>query len=454
MFKPKLTCYGGVGAVTGANFLFESQNKKVLIDCGLLQGVPGSEEVNGAHFDYNPTEIDILFITHAHIDHIGKIPKLVKDGFRGTIYSTPETREISNLMLMDTARITENNALDKGVEPLYRIHDAEKAMSLWQTISYHEPKDFGDYVVEIYDAGHILGSGMFKFTFSSGASILFTGDLGNSPSPILKDTENVPGITYLLIESVYGDRNHEDKSARDEKFKNVIKEAISRNGTVIIPAFSLERTQVILYELDNLFESGTLPNIPVILDSPLASHVTAVYEKVSSLYNQKTQDDIKGGDKIFDFEKLRQTARSRESEEIKNIRGAKIIIAGSGMSNAGRVQNHEAYYLPDPNATVLFVGYQSPGTLGRQIVEGNREVEIKGEKIAVKAHIEQIDGFSGHKDSDHLVEFVSNCGEKLKKVFVAMGEPKSEIFLAQRIRDELDIDAVVPERGVVYELDL
>jgi metallo-beta-lactamase family protein len=454
MDKPKLTCFGGVGAVTGANFLFETKNKKVLIDCGLLQGVAGSDDVNSAKFDYDPQEIDILFITHAHIDHIGRIPKLVKDGFKGVIYSTPETREISNLMLMDTARITENNALDKGVEPLYRLVDAERSMAQWQTIEYHQQKDFGDYIVEIFDAGHILGSGMFKFTLESGKSILFTGDLGNSPSPILKDTENVPDIDYLLMESVYGDRNHEDKKLRDERFRDVIKEAVERKGTVIIPAFSLERTQVILYELDNLFEGGQLPKVPVFLDSPLASHVTAVYEKVINLYNQRTQDDIRGGDRIFDFEKLRQVARSRESDEIKNVIGPKIIIAGSGMSNAGRVQNHEIHYLPDPNATILFVGYQSPGTVGRQISDGNRIVEIKGEKIEVKAHIEQIDGYSGHKDSDHLVEFVSNCGERLKKVFVTMGEPKSEIFLAQRLRDELDVEAIVPERGKIYELDL
>jgi metallo-beta-lactamase family protein len=454
MFKPKLTCFGGVGAVTGANFLFETKNKKVLIDCGLLQGVPGSDNINSQEFDYDPVTIDILFVTHAHIDHIGKIPKLVKDGFKGIIYSTPETKEITNLMLMDTARITENSALEKGIDPLYKVYDAERAMALWQTINYHQAKDFGDFILEIYDAGHILGSGMFKFTFPGGKSILFTGDLGNSPSPILKDTENVPGINYLLMESVYGDRNHEDKSLRDEKFKNIIQNAIDRKGTVVIPAFSLERTQVLLYELDNLFEGGQLPKIPVFLDSPLATHVTEVYEKVTELYNQKTQDDIRGGDHIFNFNKLIKIARPRESAEIKNVLGAKIIIAGSGMSNAGRVQNHEAYYLPDPNATILFVGYQSPGTLGRQIVEGNKEVEIKGEKISVRAHIERIDGFSGHKDSDHLVEFVSNCGDKIEKVFVAMGEPKAEIFLAQRLRDELDVEAIVPERGKQYELNL
>ncbi len=454
MNKPKLICFGGVGAATGANFYLETENKKILVDCGLLQGVSGSDDFNSATFDYDPSTIDILFITHAHTDHIGKIPKLVKDGFKGVIYSTPETKEISSLMLLDTAKITETNAFHQGIEPIYRVSDVLEAMKKWQTIKYHEIKDFGDFNLEVFDAGHILGSVMYKFTFPSGKSILFTGDLGNSPSPILRDTEFVPGINYLLMESVYGDRNHEDKHIRDEKLKNLLRVAIERKGTVVIPVFSLERTQVMLYELDNLFESGALPSIPVYLDSPLASHVTRIYEKVVELYNDQTQKDIQGGDKIFQFPKLIETASSRESHEIEMISGPKIVLAGSGMSTAGRVQGHEAIYLPDPNATILFVGYQSPGTLGREIIDGAKVVEIKGEKINVKAHIERIDGFSAHKDSDHLVEFVEKSGEKLKRVFVCMGEPKSSIFLAQRIRDELEIDAILPERGKIYQLDL
>ncbi len=454
MNKIKLTCFGGVGAVTGANFLLETKNKRILIDCGLLQGVYGADQINSANFDYDPSSIDILFITHAHIDHIGKIPKLVKDGFKGKIYSTPETKEISALMLRDTAKITENNAEMEAREPLYRVADAEAALANWQMIKYHIPTDFNDFILEIFDAGHILGSGMFKMTFPSGKSMMFTGDLGNSPSPILRDTEVVEGVTYMLMESVYGDRNHEEKGERDEKFKQIIADSIKRQGTLVIPVFSLERTQVMLYELDNLFESGALPSVPVFLDSPLASHVTDIYEKVVNLYNDKTQTDIKAGDNIFKFPKLIETIKSKASHEIENIKGPKIILAGSGMSTAGRVQNHEAIYLPNPNATILFVGYQSPGTLGREISEGRKVVEIKGERVQVRAHIEQIDGFSGHKDSNNLVEFVSHSAETLKKVFVTMGEPKSSIFLAQRLKDELEIEAVVPERGKIYELDL
>jgi len=313
MNKPTLTCFGGVGAVTGANFLFEIGEKKILIDCGLLQGVPDSDDVNSKSFDYDPETIDILFITHAHIDHIGKIPKLVKDSFKGIIYSTPETKEIANLMLIDTARITEQNAQNEGVEPLYRLRDATLAMSLWQTLGYHVPHDLGEAVVELYDAGHILGSSMYKFTFKSGKSMLFTGDLGNSPSPMLRDTENISGLTYLLMDSVYGDRNHESKVERDKKFEEVIREAIERKGTVVIPVFSLERTQVILYMLDNLFESKILPSVPVFLDSPLAIHVTEIYEKVLDLYNDQTQSDLRGGDDIFKFQKLKETIRLKRN---------------------------------------------------------------------------------------------------------------------------------------------
>lgn len=459
--KAKLTCYGGVGAVTGANFLFEIGSKKILIDCGLLQGVMAADEINGAAFDYDPQSIDILFITHAHIDHIGKVPKLIKDGFTGTIYSTPETKSIAELMLRDTARITEENARTEGVEPLYTRGDAEKALSIWQTIPYHEVRDFDDlsssgneFSVELFDAGHILGSAMYKFIFPSGKSMLFTGDLGNSPSPLLRDTELVTDATYMLIDSVYGDRNHEDKSERDSRFKEVVQDVIERKGTLIIPVFSLERTQVILYELDNLFESKALPSIPVFLDSPLGIHVTEIYSRITKHYNEAVQEEIRGGDSIFKFPKLRQTVSSRDSREIKNLKGPKIILAGSGMSTAGRILNHEAEYLPDPDATLLLVGYQAPGTLGRELWDGAKKVQIKNEEVPVRARIEMINGYSAHKDSNGLVDFVSKSSETLKKVFIAMGEMKSSIFLAQRIHDELGINAVVPERGKTYELEI
>jgi len=454
MNKPTLICYGGVGAVTGANFMLEVGGKQYVVDCGLLQGVPGADETNAAIFEYDPRSITAVFITHAHADHIGKLPKLVREGFTGDIYSTKETFELSRLMLEDTAKITERNAKETGQAPLYDLNDVSKTLSMWKAINYHDMRDFDGFSVESLDAGHILGSAMYKFIFPSGKSMVFTGDLGNSPSPLLKDTEKVIGVDYMLMESVYGDRNHESVEDRDSTFRRVIEETAKRNGTLIIPIFSLERTQVILYELSKMFDAHALPKIPVFLDSPLAIRVTDVYEKVSSIYNDEVKAELRKDGRIFSFNGLEKTAEVRDSKEIEHVHGPKIILAGSGMSTAGRILHHEIRYLPDPNATILFVGYQAPRTLGRQIVEGAKKVVIDGEEIEVRAHVESVEGFSGHKDSDHLVEFVADSAKTLKQVFVAMGETKSEIFLAQRLRDELGVKAVVPERGKRYELDL
>lgn len=458
MNKPLLTCWGGVGTVTGANFLLETENNKSLIDCGLLQGVSGSNEVNNAKFEYDVSTIDYVFITHAHIDHIGRVPKLIKEGFKGVIYSTPETKAISELMLQDTAKISENNARMHGGDPIYSMKEVRSAMDMWQSISYHSPKDFIDYSLELFDAGHILGSAMYKFTFKTGnseivgKSILFTGDLGNSPSLLLRDTEKVPGVDYLLMDSVYGDRNHEDMTERDRRFKEIVKNTYDTKGTLLIPTFSLERTQGLLYQLNNLFEDKVLPVVPVYLDSPLAIRVTEIYDRITTEYKESVQAEIRGGDEIFKFPKLQSITESRDSRELINMPGPKIIMAGSGMSTAGRIVNHEESFLPDPNTTLLLVGYQAPGTLGRTIEEGAKEIVINKNKVKVRARIEKIDGFSAHKGSDGLVEFADQAGPNIRKVFVTMGEPKSSIFLAERLHDELGLETVVPVRGQPYEL--
>ncbi len=444
----KLTCYGGAGATTGANFLLEVGGKKILIDCGLEQGGREASLRNRKLFPYDPKSIEILFITHAHIDHIGLIPKLVKEGFEGKIYSTLETKELSELLLLDAVKI--NN--DEGV-PLYAEEHVSQALSLWQILPYHVPKDFGLFAVEFLDAGHVLGSALIKLTSERGRTMLFSGDIGNSPSPILRDVERVSGLHYLLMESVYGDRIHEHREERERKLKEVVVAAIERGGALLIPAFSLERTQGLLALLDNLFESGEVPQVPVFLDSPLAIKITAIYEKVSKLFNSSTRAEIIGGDDIFSFPKLQSTLRWEESEEIKYARGPKIIIAGSGMSTAGRILRHETRYLPDPHSTILFMGYQAAGTLGRQILEGVKKVKIGEKEVVVRAKVEEIGGFSGHADSNALLEFASKSSGTLEKIFVAMGEPKAQIFLAQRIRDELGVEAVSTQAGQTYEID-
>jgi len=452
--SPRVTFFGDVGSVTGSNFLLEASGKRILVDCGLFQGFPEAHKENVASFPYDPDSIDILFITHAHMDHIGRIPKLVKEGFAGVIYSTPVTKRLARFMLQDALRVMEFQSKETGEAPFYSSADMERSFSLWQELPYHKSLSLTpDLKVIFKDAGHILGSAMVCFS-ENGGDLVFTGDLGNSPSLLLRDTEAISGAKYLVMESTYGNRNHESKTERRQKFKNIIEESVARSGALVIPAFSLERTQTILYELNELIENKEIKSVPVFLDSPLAIRLTDIYEDITKHYNEKVKADIASGDKIFDFPRLKETAKVWESQKIAKTANPKIIIAGSGMSSGGRVLSHEAHYLPDSASTILLIGYQSLGTLGRRLEEGAREVEIDGRKIPVRARIVKIEGYSSHKDSDHLIEFVEQTAETLKQVFVVMGEPKASLFLVQRLRDYLGVNALYPERGKTYKLDL
>jgi metallo-beta-lactamase family protein len=476
MNNPKLKFFGGVGSATGANIMLEYGNKKILVDCGLFQGARTAEVKNFEPFKYNPKEIDFLIITHAHMDHIGRVPKLVKDGFQGKIISTKETFDLAEPMLYDAMKVIRSRS---GKE-LFSGEDMKKALSLWQGYDYGKKIELSSSCyLEMQDAGHILGSAICNITCGE-TKIAFTGDLGNSPSPLLPDTEFPKNIDYLVMESVYGDRNHESKSERREKLKRAILGGIKRDGAIIIPAFSIERTQVLLYELNNMIEDGEIPKVPVFLDSPLAEKVTDIYKKYKADFKESIRKEIKEGDDIFDFPGLKIVETAEESREIEKVSGAKIILSGSGMSEGGRVVNHEAHYLPDPKSTIILVGYQSVGSLGRLLQDGTKEVFIDTdgdkdkEKIKVRATIENITGYSSHKDSEHLQEFVekitspglrldlssteerqgkqTNSSHKLKRVFVIMGEPKSSLFLVQRLRDYLDVNAIYPEEEKGYEL--
>lgn len=440
----KVTFCGGVGSVTGANFLLEIEDKKILIDCGLTQGSKLADDVNWQPFLYNPKEIDILFITHAHIDHLGRIPKLINEGFRGKIYSTDPTRGLAQPMLEDTAGILGKSA---DLKEIYSEENIRLTMSLWQGFSYHDKININPEIeVTFLNAGHILGSAMVQFTYN-GKKILFTGDLGNSPSPLLPDTENVTDVDYLIMESVYGDRNHESRQDRRRFLEGVIEDNYKRKGTLVIPTFSLERSQELLFELDALVDNKRIPVMPIFFDSPLAIRLTEVFKQYKNYFNEAAQAAMSPGEYLFEFPGLKNTLRSEESKMIMNVPNPKIVIAGSGMSTGGRVVHHEKNYLPDPNNTLLLTGYQSVGTPGRLIREGIKTIRINSEDVAVRAHIETISGYSGHKDSDGLLNFVQNMQDRIKKVFLVMGEPKSEMFLAQRLRDNLGIEAHVPEEG-------
>ena len=318
-------------------------------------------------------------------------------------------------------------------------------------MNYHEvlpvQTSIGILKVRLIDSGHILGSSMVEFELN-GEKLLFTGDLGNSPSPLLKDTEAIKDINYLVMESVYGDRNHEDLGSRVEKLKEILIRTIKRGGTLMIPAFSIERTQEILFYINDFVEKGLIPRCPIYLDSPLGINVTKVYKRYEKDYmNTEVNSIIKSGDDIFNFRGLQITAEKEESMKINDDRNAKVIIAGSGMSNGGRIVHHEARYLPDPRSTLLLVGYQAIGTLGRQLQEGAKVVRVSNQEVNVKCEVTMIGGFSAHKDSDHLVEFVASSESTLKKVFVVLGEPKSSMFLGQRIHEYYDIPVHLPEAG-------
>ncbi|MFM2383609.1 MAG: hypothetical protein RIQ72_181 [Candidatus Parcubacteria bacterium] len=463
---------GGTGAATGANFLFKGPRQDnssmpngqhsptfhILVDCGLEQGTKEAEEFNHAPFPYDPSTIDILLVTHAHTDHIGRIPKLIRDGFTGKIYSTPETKKITSIMYEDALKLLTMEATRHGTEPLYTEADVTKTLSIWHTIEYHTDFELHPgYSVFLKDAGHVLGSTMFELTakdIETGLKrkIVFTGDLGNSPAPLLHDTEDITDADYVLMESVYGDRNHEDRGLRLQKLQDIINENHKRGGVLLMPVFALEKTQELLYEINELIRDKKIAPYPIYLDAPLAIKLTAVYEEMSKSFNPQAKQDMRHDD-IFDFLGLHVSQSAEDSMAIAHMPSPKIIMAGSGMSSGGRIQHHEAHFLKDPKNTILFTGYQAVGTLGRLIRDGAPEVEIHGERIPVRARVETIDGYSSHKDMDHLVEFVSKTSDTVKKVFVAMGETKSSLFLVQRLRDYLGVHAVAPALGQEIVLD-
>lgn len=452
MTDARLSFFGAVDSVTGSNFLYEAAGKKILIDCGLYQGDKFADDRNREKFPFDPASIDILLVTHAHIDHIGRIPRIVNEGFRGRIVSTPPTHDLAEVMLMDTVRILAHEATADGVLPIYDEKDVRATMKLWETEEYYRPFVLADGLrCEFKDAGHILGSAMC-FLSCGGVVTVLTGDLGNSPAPLLRDTDPVTGAHFMLMESVYGDRNHEGREERKEALRRIVSVSVAKGGTLLIPAFSIERTQDLLFELNDFVEHHQIPDVRIFVDSPLAIKATEVYKQYERYFNKETQQLIKSGDDIFRFPRLAFTESKEESMGIWETKGPKVIIAGSGMGNGGRIVHHLKHYLGERTTTVLWAGYQAPQTPGRLMVEGAKKIRLFGEDVAIFARIESLRGYSAHKDSDRLVDFAETGIDTLKKVFVAIGEPKSAMFLAQRLRDELGLDAVVPEAGTSVEL--
>ncbi|MBM3256854.1 MAG: MBL fold metallo-hydrolase [Candidatus Liptonbacteria bacterium] len=455
----RLTFHGGAGSVTGANYLLEIEGEKkpikFLIDCGLHQGGHFAEKENFEAFSYDPKEIDALFVTHAHIDHVGLIPKMFREGFRGTVYSTPPTRDCAELLLLDSEHLLQKEAERERTAPLYTVIDIETAMRHWHGVPYHETIEYGGMKISFLDAGHVLGSSIVKFEIREkniSRSIVFSGDLGNDSAPIIKPTEQVEAADYCIIESTYGDRVHEEAMKQEEALEDVIEATVKAGGTLLIPAFALERTQKLLYHLNNLFEKGKVPRAPVFIDSPLAIKLTGVYKKYEHYFNKETRAQVKSGDDILNFPNLRLCLTSEQSKEINEVMPPKIIIAGSGMSQGGRILHHEKRYLPDPKSTILFAGYQTKGSLGRAILDGAKKVTIHGEEVEVHARRVAVSGYSAHADQPKLLHWLRSMRYSLRKVFVVQGENGASLTLAGKIKDMFAVEAVVPKKGESFEL--
>ncbi len=448
-----ITFYGGAGSVTGSNFLLDTGGTNILVDCGLFQGKHSFENSNWDPFPFNPSEISFLINTHAHIDHIGRIPKLVRDGFRGPIISTEATQALAEPLLLDALNLSRHESEVRGLPPLYEEKDIAQAMSQWQGVSYGEKKELADGVsVELLDAGHILGSAIARFS-RGGEVVAFTGDLGGGNSPLLAPVTIPKDVQYLVMESVYGNRTRPDDSDRRELLAGIIKRTAERGGGLLIPAFSTERTQDLLFEIRSLMMEQKIPSMPVYLDSPLAEKITQAYIAHPQYFSEAIQKRTQGGEHIFAFPQLHMVESAEDSQSIQAKKETKILIAGSGMSNGGRVLSHEAAILPDDKSTLLIVGYQAAGSLGRRLAEGAKTVSIQGTEVAVRARVEMIYGYSAHMDGEQLLEFAHQVGDSLKQVFVVMGEPAASGFLVQRIRDYLGLSATAPDAGEKATID-
>jgi len=459
----KLHFFGGAGTVTGSCYMLETGQKKILVECGLLQGEAEADEKNQADFKFDPTQISAAVVSHAHLDHIGRLPKLIKNGFKGKVYATPPTVDFAQIILEDSLKIIEEKARHAGVMPFFGAEDIKMVMRHFVSLDYYKKFEITDGVfVTLRNAGHILGSASVEIE-AERKTVVFSGDLGNPPAPLLPAPDFLTKADYVLVESAYGDRNHESPREAKELIEDVIEEAITGRGVLLIPSFALERTQQLLYHLNNLVEKHKIPSVPVYFDSPLALRATEIYEKYSSYYNQEAGEEIKCGDDIFNFPGLHITRTSDESKAINTVAPPKIIIAGSGMSQGGRILHHEQRYLGDPKTILLFVTYQSSGTLGRRIFEGQKRVKILDQEITIRAKIKKISGYSSHADQKFLLKWLGGFQKvcypdindkrgKLKKIWVVQGEKEVSETLAVLVRDQLGVEAEVPEVGQVVEL--
>ncbi|MFA5353181.1 MAG: MBL fold metallo-hydrolase [Thermodesulfovibrionales bacterium] len=453
--------FGAARKVTGSCFHLSVNGMQLLVDCGMNQGEDG-EGLNKDPFPFLPSEIECLFLTHAHIDHSGLIPKLVKDGFRGRIITTPATADLSAIMLADSAQIQEKDAqwlikkaLRAGrqiiVEPLYTVADAEAALSFFEKIPYGKTGHLGKGVkYRFLDAGHILGSGTLEIWYQDGPAekkIVFSGDVGRKGNPIINDPQQIETADYVVVESTYGDRLHKEMKESIDELVEAITTTFRKGGNCLIPSFAVGRTQDLLYTLNRLVKEGRLPELNVYVDSPLAEEATKIYlshpecfdEEALRIFRERTGDAIR----------LHFTTSVEESQKINAIRSGAVIIAGSGMCDGGRIRHHFKHNLWRPECSIIFVGFQVKGTLGRQIVDGAKIVSFLGEEVAVKAAIYTIGGFSAHADKRDLLQWLGAFANK-PEVFIVHGEEEAALSFEKSVQGELGFTTHVPAKGDLF----
>jgi metallo-beta-lactamase family protein len=435
----KLSFHGAAGEVTGSCSLLNIGEHNIVVDCGAFQGGDYVENRNLEPFGFDPSTVSAVFITHAHLDHIGRLPILVKQGFNGFIYATPPTKELTQLILADALSVMEYNNKKYGSPILFDEVDVNNTMGRFKTVDYHEELNLKlgteEIKVKFYDAGHIFGSAFVEIN-AENKKIVFSGDIGNENVPIIKDTENLSeNIDLLVCESTYGDRLHNITQNRNSVIEDVIYRSVQRHGTLMIPAFSLERTQELLYVLNDLIDRQKRlpPDLPIFLDSPLSINATEVFKRYPKYYDEEANQYFKSGDNLFEFAGLKLTASTDESKRINLLHGPKVIIAGAGMMNGGRILHHALRYLSDEKNTLFFVGFQAQHTLGRRILEGAHYVDIFGNKVQVNCHIETTKILSAHGDQDKLATWVKSGGSWPKKIILNHGEEQSSRGLQEKL---------------------